>query len=340
MKSLTSWSDVSPVSQNHGAEPLVSVVIATHNRPLALRQAINSVIGQTLQDWELIVVGDGCRPDTPAAVAEFHDPRISYIDLPVNFGEQSGPNNLGMARARGRYIAFLNHDDLWFPDHLAALTGWIEASGADIATARGASVKLRKSGQAEFDFVIMGGGRNGRYDPGMTLAVVSTWLLRRSARDEVGPWRPAAECVAESSQDWLFRAWRKGLVIATMPHLTVLMPHSGERPGSYVGDHADEQIELLAAMTEDPDALRLRVVENATEPKPIKFHRYWKRRFYAAIGIDPRAKSWRRNHGRGSFIQHLRRERGLPPLPARDPDLEDLQKRYRARSDQDPGAKD
>lgn len=331
---------MSPFGQNDGAEPLVSVVIATHNRPLALRQAIKSVIGQTLQDWEVIVVGDGCRPDTPAAVAEFHDPRISYIDLPVNFGEQSGPNNLGMARARGIYIAFLNHDDLWFPDHLAALTGWIEASGADIATARGATVKPRKSPEAEFDFVIMGQGRKGRYDPGITTAVASTWLFRRSVRDEVGPWRPAAECVTESSQDWLFRAWRKGLVIATMPHLTVLMPHSGERPGSYVGDHADEQIELLAAMTENPDALRLRVVENAIEPKPIKSHRYWKRRFYAAIGIDPRARSWRRKHGKGTFIQKLRRERGLPPLPKRDPDLEQLRRIYRAKVEKATPSKD
>jgi len=166
------------------------------------------------------------------------------------------------------------------------------------------------------------------------MAVVSTWLFRSTVRDQMGPWRPAAECVAESSQDWLFRAWRRGLVIATMPHLTVLLPHSGERPGSYVGDHADEQIELLAAMNENPDALRLKVVENAVEPKPIRFHRYWTRRFYAAIGIDPRAKSWRRKYGRGTFIQKLRRQRGLAPLPARDPDLEELRRIYRAKMEQ------
>lgn len=95
--------------------PLVSVVIATHNRPAALRQALRSVLGQTLQDFEILVIGDACGPDTAATIAEFRDPRIIYIDLPVNFGEQSGPNNIGFARSRGRFVALLNQDDLGFP---------------------------------------------------------------------------------------------------------------------------------------------------------------------------------------------------------------------------------
>ena len=294
--------------------PLVSVVIATHNRPAVLQQAIKSVIGQTLRDWEMLVVGDGCRPDTAVAVAGFGDPRIAYIDLPVNFGEQSGPNNLGLARARGQYVALLNHDDLWFPDHLSALTGWIEAVGADVAFSRGVVLPPRQSAGQDYEGRLQGRGLRGFYDPAMTTAYASTVLVRRSALERLGPWRPAAECVAESSQDWLFRAWRSGLVMSSMPHLTVLMPQSGMREGSYLGDEAEEQVALLQAMR-DPDALRLRVLERATEPKSFTGLRYWKRRLYAACGIDPRALSFRRNYRPGDLVERFTPQ-ARPPADA------------------------
>ena len=65
-------------------------------------------------------------------VASFDDPRITFINLPQNVGEQSGPNNEGLRLARGRYIAYLNHDDMYFPDHLASSVAWCERSGADL----------------------------------------------------------------------------------------------------------------------------------------------------------------------------------------------------------------
>ncbi|MDQ2704655.1 MAG: glycosyltransferase family 2 protein, partial [Pseudomonadota bacterium] len=147
------------------------------------------------------------------------------------------------------------------------------------------------------------------------------------------PWRPAAECIAASSQDWLFRAWRSGHVMSSMPHLTVLMLQSGAREGSYLGNDAEEQIVLLQAM-QNPDALRLGILERATEPKRSSRLRYWKRRFYAACGIDPQAWSFRRNYGPGDLIERLRRTRGLPPMPAREPSVEDLRALYRKRVDQ------
>lgn len=208
------------------------------------------------------------------------------------------------------------------------MAGWIGAAGADVVLARGAAVLPRRTENDDFEFVVHGRGRNGRYDPAMTTAYASTWLFRRSAFNDVGPWRPALKCVAGSSQDWLCRAWRSGVVLATMPHLAVLMPQSGMRMGSYVGDQADEQIALSRAM-KNPDALRLRVVENSTEPNPFSSLRYWKRRPYAACGIDPRAKSFRRKYSRGSLIQGLRLKRGLAPSPERDPDVHTLRKIYR-----------
>ncbi|SFO56249.1 Glycosyltransferase involved in cell wall bisynthesis [Mesorhizobium sp. NFR06] len=311
-------------------EPLVSVVIATHNRPAVLHQTLKSLVGQTLQDWEAIVIGDACRSDTAATVAAFDDARISYIDLPVNFGEQSGPNNIGFARARGRFVAILNHDDLWFPDHLASMSGWIDATGADVVIARGAVIESAASNGTRN--MILGMGLGGFYDPVITVGFGSAQMIRRTSLPRLGPWRPASRCVCESSQDWLFRAWRKGAVIATMPHLTVLMLHSGKREGSYARDSAREQEELMDAMNA-PDALRVKILDNAEEPTPLKRSRYLKRRLLAILGIHPRARSFRRQYRRGAFIVMLRQRRGLPPMPEREPDAAELLARYRHGSE-------
>src|SRR4051812_41373880 len=96
------------------APPLVTVINATYNRSRVLAHAVESVRRSTLQDWELIVVGDHCTDDSAAVVAACADARVRFVNLPRNTGEQSGPNNEGVRLARGRYLAFLNHDDLYF----------------------------------------------------------------------------------------------------------------------------------------------------------------------------------------------------------------------------------
>lgn len=319
-----------------GIGPLVSVVIATHNRPAVLRQTLRSVVAQTLQDWEAIVIGDACRPDTEAVVAAFGDPRISYIDLPVNYGEQSGPNNIGFARARGRFVAILNHDDLWFPDHLAATTGWADATGADTVIARGVVVHPEyESGGGKNE--IFGYGKDGRYDPVLTKGFGSAQVVRRESLGWLGPWRPASECYCESSQDWLFRAWRKGAMIATLPHVTVLALHSGARKRSYVEDSAFEQGKLVRAM-EAPDALRAELLAGVTEPRSPRPFNYFKRRFLAAaFGVHPRAREFRRKHARGTYIDALRKVRGLSPMPKREPSVQELLDRY-SKGSEPPGA--
>ncbi|UDL91196.1 glycosyltransferase [Mesorhizobium sp. PAMC28654] len=280
----------------------MSVVIATHNRPAALRQALRSVVAQTLQDWEILVIGDGCRPDTAAVVAEFNDDRIAYIDLPVNFGEQSGPN-----RARGQFVALLNHDDLWFPDHLASMTGWVDATGADVIIARGAIIEPTRMKGDPLKTSIYGMGKDGFYDPVVTAGYGSAQMVRRASLGWLGPWRPASECSCESSQDWLFRAWRKGAVIATMPHLSVLSIFSGQRSGSYVEDTGMEQEEFINGMRM-PDDLRVKILAAAVAPSRLKKSSYLKGRLWAACGIHPRSLEFRRNYGRGAFCLQTERD--------------------------------
>ena len=76
----------------------ISIITATYNRSNLLAYAINSVLRSTYEDWELIVVGDACTDDTESVVNAFGDPRIQFYNLEENFGEQSGPNNIGFSQ--------------------------------------------------------------------------------------------------------------------------------------------------------------------------------------------------------------------------------------------------
>jgi glycosyltransferase involved in cell wall biosynthesis len=105
--------------------PLVSVVIPTYNRAAFLAEAIRSVLAQTCADLELIVVDDGSTDHTAAMVRDIGDPRVHLISI-AHSGLPARGRNAGVERARGRYVAFLDSDDLWdsskLDDQLAALS--------------------------------------------------------------------------------------------------------------------------------------------------------------------------------------------------------------------------
>src|SRR5690349_724308 len=113
--------------------PRVTVIIATYNWSSVLPYAIGSVLDQTRQDFELLVVGDGCTDDSEHVVAAIGDPRVRWINLPSNTGHQSGPNNRGLQEARGEFIAYLGHDDIWLKHHLECSIAMLEETGADMS---------------------------------------------------------------------------------------------------------------------------------------------------------------------------------------------------------------
>lgn len=103
-----------------GEQPTFSVVIAAHNAAATLPATIRSVLQQTRQDFEVVVVDDGSVDGTHEALRRTTgDPRISYIRK-----EQSGPadsRNMGIAAAQGAFVCLLDSDDLWLPTYLQAM---------------------------------------------------------------------------------------------------------------------------------------------------------------------------------------------------------------------------
>jgi glycosyltransferase involved in cell wall biosynthesis len=96
---------------------MTSVVIPTYNRAGLLIEAIDSVLAQSEDRFEVLVVDDGSTDDTEARVRRLRDPRISY--LRIAHQGVAAARNIGIELARGRYISFLDSDDLWKPGKLA-----------------------------------------------------------------------------------------------------------------------------------------------------------------------------------------------------------------------------
>lgn len=110
--------------------PEISVVIATRDRPEQLDRALRSLVLQTFNDLEVVLVNDG-GADTSAVTAAYADRlEIRTLEFPDNRGP-SAARNAAAAIARGRYVAFLDDDDVFLPDHLARAVGPLRAGTAD-----------------------------------------------------------------------------------------------------------------------------------------------------------------------------------------------------------------
>ncbi|NQV02870.1 MAG: glycosyltransferase family 2 protein [Bacteroidia bacterium] len=212
--------------------PLVSVIMATYNRSNILKYSIGSLLEQTYKNFELIVVDDASTDDTVEVVASFKDRRIQLIKLEHNHGGQSDPNNTGLKFAKGQYIAYLNQDDLFFPDHLEKMLETIETSKADWVY----SYFLTISGETLISIrgIFPNDEFKSYYGTGFS---GTTWLVRREILDELGGWRSAFSLRIPPSQDLIFRGIKENKKILPCRAVTVIQIYSSHDKNSYSERH-------------------------------------------------------------------------------------------------------
>lgn len=199
--------------------PLVSVIIPTRNRPDELEHAVSSVLGQSYPNIEIIVVNDG-GTDVRAVVNRLNSNHSVFYETISHQSGTGAARNVGIGKARGQYLAFLDDDDVFLPYHIAALVAELEANPAlaavysdgmevtvDFADEQPRVVRTAVAYSADFSadelFVC-------NYIP--ILCVVA----RTSAVERAGPFREDFEIVED--WEWLTRLCRTG----QMRHLPVV----------------------------------------------------------------------------------------------------------------------
>jgi glycosyltransferase involved in cell wall biosynthesis len=118
---------------------VVDVVLPTHRRPHTLPFAIESVLAQTYPHLRLHVISDGLDPATEAVVSSFGDPRLHFSAFPKGPGFGYANRNVVMRGLTGRWVAYMNDDDLLFADHLATAVDALRA-GPELVALRPCAV--------------------------------------------------------------------------------------------------------------------------------------------------------------------------------------------------------
>ena len=197
-------------------EPAVSVIIPVYNRTATLATAVRSVLAQTFQDFEIIVIDDGSSEDIPAALADLKAPNLRLLKHPDNEGTAAA-RNTGIRHATGRYIAFLDSDDTWMPEKLDRQLKALAAADANtkacctsffLARDDGTSQERRTLEVPEDWYAQLLWGCD--LSPGATLVV------QRDCFEEIGPFDEGFRRLED--WDWLLRyAARYGIAVVEDP---------------------------------------------------------------------------------------------------------------------------
>jgi glycosyltransferase involved in cell wall biosynthesis len=103
-----------------------SVIIPTYNNPLELKDCLDSLAKQTFNDFEVIVINDGSNTDYSNVINYNYNFKINYIEI-TNSGGPARPRNIGITKSLGKYICFLDSDDLWAPIFLESILKYCDS---------------------------------------------------------------------------------------------------------------------------------------------------------------------------------------------------------------------
>jgi glycosyltransferase involved in cell wall biosynthesis len=243
------------------SSPRVTVIIATYNWSTVLPFAIGSVLGQTLADFELLVVGDGCTDDSEQVVSAIRDPRVRWINLASNTGHQSGPNNRGLEEARGEFIAYLGHDDLWLEHHLECSVAGLERAAADISH----TLLMRVMPESDVGLPVLPKPELRQGGP------PSCRVHRRCVSEKIGGWRDYRSLRMAPEMDFFLRAQEAGFTPVFVPRLTAIKFPASRRKDAYRDRPSHEQrkwSQRIASERDFENAQLVRMIEAMSNEVP------------------------------------------------------------------------
>ncbi len=228
--------------------PKISVIIPTHNRGKTIARAIESVLNQTFQDFEIIVVDDGSKDQTTKTVRGYQkiDKRIKLFCLNKNSGGPAEPRNMGIENAQGEYIAFLDDDDIYLPDNLRIKSEILDKYH-QIEIVSGFSWVVECSSKKVIDYSL--------YAP-------SSWLVRKKTFKEIGGFKK--EQIAFDDIGWIsrYRALKGFGEYCIKRPLTVYLWHKDQITKSF--------------FKEEKALLRVKILElTLNEIKGIRIFKRW-----------------------------------------------------------------
>lgn len=229
--------------------PIISVIIPTHNREDLVQEAINSVLAQTFQDFEIIVVDDGSSDNTRTALKHYISKGLIHYQFQSNSGD-SEARNTGIRLAKGKYIAFLDSDDLFLPQKLEKQLRHIENNP---------NHGMIHSGFSKFDDQgkDLGYRDTARLSGWVYPAILLEWesligisavMIPREVLDKVGMFDPD---IWSSDLDMWSRIARK-YPIAVIPEcLTKIRLHPGNMSGNKINLAQNFKKYILKAFSND-----------------------------------------------------------------------------------------
>ena len=228
--------------------PAITVVIPTYNWSAALRCAIRSVLLQTEQNFEILVVGDGCTDDSADVVASFGDARIHWHNLDRNYGSQWAANNYAIEHAASDWIAYLGHDDIWYPTHLEAILRAAKEHDAEVVTSVMALYGPPDSGIRG----IAGLFSSGSYSAS-DFVPPSAFAHKTSIYGDGIKWQDPASVTVPMDALFMSRAAMAAKRFASTRELTSFKFNAAWRRDSYKIKSTDEQQRLLERIQSDAD---------------------------------------------------------------------------------------
>src|SRR6478735_11555284 len=128
--------------------PLVTVILTSYNRPIYLEKAVQSIVEQSYQNWELLIYDDNSSVDVYTPIRQFtSDPRISFYKMNTTYEDRIAKCryahliNIGLKRANGKYVTYLTDDDYYLPTRLERMVAMLESSD-DISVVFGKQLLL------------------------------------------------------------------------------------------------------------------------------------------------------------------------------------------------------